>query len=74
VIIGAVEVFWIVTEWPSGAQAILFAAITVLLLAPRADEAYASAVSFAVGAVLATVLRRDRQICCVAEFGDLCRL
>src|SRR6185437_14474873 len=36
VVIGAAELFWIVTEWPSGAQAITFAAIGVILLAPRA--------------------------------------
>jgi uncharacterized membrane protein YccC len=55
VTIGAVEVFWIVTAWPSGAFAITFAAITVILLAPRADEAYAFAMKFMVGTGLATV-------------------
>jgi uncharacterized membrane protein YccC len=55
VIIGAVEVFWIATEWPNGALAITFAAIGVILLAPRADEAYASAVSFTIGVGLAAV-------------------
>jgi uncharacterized membrane protein YccC len=55
VTIGAVEVFWIITQWPSGALAITFAAIVVILLAPRADEAYASAMSFMLGTSLATV-------------------
>jgi uncharacterized membrane protein YccC len=49
VVIGAVELFWIVTEWPNGALAITFAAIGVILLAPRADQAYAAAMSFMVG-------------------------
>ncbi len=49
VTIGAVELFWIITEWPSGASAITFAAIGVILLAPRADQAYATAMSFMVG-------------------------
>jgi uncharacterized membrane protein YccC len=53
--IGAVEVLWIVTEWPSGATAITFAAISVILLAPRADEAYAFAMKFMVGTGLAAV-------------------
>src|SRR6266478_3703737 len=49
VTIGAVELFWIITEWPNGAGAITFAAIGVILLAPRADQAYAAAMSFMVG-------------------------
>jgi uncharacterized membrane protein YccC len=53
--IGVVEVFWIVTEWPNGAFAIAFAAVVVILLAPRADEAYAGAVSFTIGTSLAAV-------------------
>jgi uncharacterized membrane protein YccC len=55
VTIGAVEVFWIATEWPNGAQAIIFTAIAVILLAPRADAAYAQAVSFMIGIALAAV-------------------
>ena len=43
VVIGAAELFWIVTEWPNGAGAITFAAIVVILFAPRADQAYATA-------------------------------
>ncbi|MGC2201364.1 MAG: FUSC family protein [Stellaceae bacterium] len=49
VTIGAVELFWIITEWPNGASAITFAAIGVILFAPRADQAYATAMSFMVG-------------------------
>jgi len=49
VVIGAAELFWIVTEWPNGASAITFAAIGVILFAPRADQAYATAMSFMVG-------------------------
>jgi uncharacterized membrane protein YccC len=55
VMIGAVELFWIVTAWPSGALAITFTAIVVTLLAPRADEAYAVALGFCVGVGLGTV-------------------
>src|SRR5580700_4535968 len=55
VTIGAVELFWIVTAWPNGAGAIEFAAIVVILLSPRADQAYAAAVSFTAGIGLANV-------------------
>jgi uncharacterized membrane protein YccC len=53
--IGAAELFWIVTAWPNGALAITFAAVTVILFAPRADEAYPLAMAFMVGTVLAAV-------------------
>ena len=55
VTIGAVALFWIVSAWPSGALAITFAAIAVILFAPRADQAYATAISFTVGTFLAAV-------------------
>ena len=56
VVIVAVTLFWIVTAWPSGSQAILFATVVVLLLAPRAQQAYAAAIAFTAGAVLNQVL------------------
>ena len=52
VVIGAAELFWIVTEWPNGAQAITFTAVGVILLAPRADQAYAAARGFMVGTAM----------------------
>jgi uncharacterized membrane protein YccC len=55
VVIGAAELFWIVTAWPSGAAAITFAAIGVILLAPRADQAYAAAMSFMLGTGITAV-------------------
>ena len=55
VVIGAAELFWIVTEWPNGAQATTFAAIVVILLAPRADRAYAAAKGFMIGTSLTAV-------------------
>jgi uncharacterized membrane protein YccC len=56
VVISAVTLFWIVTVWPNGAETITFAAITVILLAPQVDQAYATAVFFTVGALLDVVL------------------
>ncbi|HUB12502.1 MAG TPA: FUSC family protein [Acetobacteraceae bacterium] len=55
VTIGAVELFWIATAWPNGAGAITFAAITAILLAPRADQAYVAALGFALGSFLAAI-------------------
>jgi uncharacterized membrane protein YccC len=56
VAIAAVELFWIVTAWPSGALAIAFAAIGIILLSPREDQAYAGAQTFMLGISLATIL------------------
>ena len=54
--IGAATLFWIVTAWPGGAAAITFAAITVVLLSPRADQAYPAAIAFMLGTALGTIL------------------
>ncbi len=56
IVIGAAELFWVVTAWPNGAAAITFAAIGVILFAPRADQAYATAKSFMIGTSLAAAL------------------
>jgi uncharacterized membrane protein YccC len=56
VTIGAVEIFWIATAWPNGAEAITFAAIGVILLSLRADQAYATTMSFIIGTGLAAAL------------------
>ncbi len=53
--IATVEIFWITTQWPSGALAITFTAVVVTLLAPTADESYARAISFMVGTGLSAV-------------------
>lgn len=55
VTIGAVALFWIVTEWPHGALAITWAAISVILFSPRADQAYTAATGFMVGNGVAVV-------------------
>jgi uncharacterized membrane protein YccC len=49
VVIGAVEFFWVVTAWPNGASAVVFAAIVILLLSPKGDLAYGGAIAFALG-------------------------
>ena len=54
--IGAVILFWIVTEWPNGLNAVTFTAVTVLLLSPQAERSGRAAFGFGVGAVLAACL------------------
>ena len=54
-VIATVEIFWIITQWPSGALAITFTAVVVILLAPTADESYTRAMSFMVGTGLSAV-------------------
>jgi len=56
VTIAAVELFWIATAWPNGAQAITFAAIAVILFSPRAGQAYAATMSFLVGTGLTAAI------------------
>jgi uncharacterized membrane protein YccC len=56
VVISVAELFWIVTGWPSGATAVTWAAIVVIVYAPQAEQAYAAAVSFVVGTSLAAAL------------------
>jgi len=55
VTMGVVALFWIVSAWPSGALALTWAAISVILFAPRADEAYVTAMGFLVGSGIAAV-------------------
>jgi uncharacterized membrane protein YccC len=56
VTITSMALVWIVTAWPGGAQAIVFAAIVSILLAPRADQAYGTALIFVVGIILDLIL------------------
>jgi len=56
VVIGAAALFWIVTEWPNGAAAMTFAAIIVIIFAPRADQAYTSAIGFMIGSISAVAI------------------
>jgi uncharacterized membrane protein YccC len=56
VTISAVELLWVVTAWPNGAQAIVFAAIAVIVFAPKADQAYTITMGFMMGASLTAAL------------------
>jgi uncharacterized membrane protein YccC len=54
--IAACALFWVITAWPSGALAMTFAAVGVILLSPLEDRAYAGALMFLVGTAVATLL------------------
>ena len=56
VLFGAVALFWVVTGWPGGSGTITFAAIVVLLLGLKADQAYGATMLFTVGAILDVAL------------------
>jgi uncharacterized membrane protein YccC len=55
VTIAGVALFWVVTAWPGGSQAIVYAAIVSILMAPRAELAYATALISVIGVVLNVV-------------------
>lgn len=47
--IGAVELLWIITAWPSGMTAVTFAAINVILISPKNEQAPAAATYAVIG-------------------------
>src|SRR5215469_7888784 len=51
VMISVAALFWVVTAWPSGALAMEFVAIVLVLISPLCDQAYVAAI----GGVVATV-------------------
>ena len=53
--IGLAQLFWIATAWPNGALATTWASVVVIVLAPRAEEADASAAKFTAGTGLAAI-------------------
>ena len=62
------------TAWPNGAMAIVFAAIPVILFAPRAEQAYAIAMGFIGRRRPRRRPRGDHPFRAAAQAGDLHRL
>jgi uncharacterized membrane protein YccC len=60
-----VELLWILTDWQGGQGAVTFAFVTVVLLAPRGEQAAHIAFNFAIGTLLTAGLAA------VAEFALL---
>jgi uncharacterized membrane protein YccC len=54
--VGAVELFWVATAWPHAPTMIIFTAVGVILFGRQGDAAYSSALEFAIGCVLATIV------------------
>ena len=54
--VGAISLFWIASAWPSGALAITFCAVVVVLLSPQGDLAYFASMTFLKGSTLAAGL------------------
>ena len=49
------EGLWVITEWPNGPVMITFTAVTVILFARQAEQAYGRALEYAVGSALAGI-------------------
>jgi uncharacterized membrane protein YccC len=69
VALGGVELFWVLTGWPSGAAAITWAAIPVVLFGAKADQDYNPVLSFLVGCALATVLAAIMSFAVLPQMG-----
>ena len=67
VAVGAISLFWIASAWPSGALAITFCAVIVVLLPLQGDLAYFASMTFLKGCVLGAA------VAAVLVFGILPR-
>ena len=54
--VGAVVLFWIVTAWPNGPQAVMFTAITIIVFSPMQDRSIQAALGQGVGTIIAAVI------------------
>jgi uncharacterized membrane protein YccC len=66
--VGAISLFWIASAWPSGALAITFCAVIVVLLPLQGDLAYSASMTFLKGCLLGA------GIAAVMVFGILPRV
>ncbi|HVY17163.1 MAG TPA: FUSC family protein [Rhodopila sp.] len=55
VTMGAATLLWVVTAWPSGGSALVFAAVTAILFSPQQEAAFAGARGFMVGTTISAV-------------------
>lgn len=54
--VGAVVLFWIVSAWPNGPQAVMFTAITIMVFSPMQDRSIGAAVGQGVGTIIAAIV------------------
>lgn len=52
---GATTLLWIVTAWPGGGGALVFASVVAILFSPRQDAAYDTAYAFMIGTLIAAI-------------------
>ena len=50
--VGAVVLFWIVTAWPNGLQAVMFTAITIIVFSPMQDRSIQAALGHGIGTII----------------------
>ena len=55
-IVAILSLFWVETEWTSGALAITFGAVAAVLFPLQGDKAFATAMAFLLGCILAAVI------------------
>jgi uncharacterized membrane protein YccC len=72
--IGAVELLWVVTAWPSGAVAMLFTAVLVLLFSPKGDASYAAAFTFTVGVIIGIAFTATLKFAVLPNFDSFAGL
>ena len=73
--ISMVEIFWVVTAWPTGGFALIVVANLLLLLGSKGDLAYAGALAAAigcVGSVLFAAIIKFAALPAVETFGAFC--
>ncbi|WP_339082542.1 FUSC family protein [Hyphomicrobium sp. ghe19] len=54
--VGAVVIYWIISQWPDGLFAVTFAAVTIMLYAPMLDGSAKGALALVFGAVVTAVV------------------
>ena len=54
--VGATVLFWIVTEWSSGLQAVVFAAVTIMIFSPMQEKSGKAALGQGIGTGIAAIV------------------
>ena len=54
--VGATVLFWIVTEWSSGLQAVVFAAVTIMIFSPMQESSGKAALGQGIGTGIAAIV------------------
>jgi uncharacterized membrane protein YccC len=68
------EAFWVYTGWQGGQLAVTFGAVAITLFAPREEEAYAMALGFSEGTVVAAALAAVVQFAVLPAFEGFAAL